>query len=219
MRVLHKFLVIVFLMSLGIETYAQSLAVKGGLNLSSLLLKDNAGIYSEDYYNRIGFHVGGMVEYPLSENIVFETGLVIATKGFWAEENLAGTNYKQKFNLLYLDIPATAKIYFGSGDAKSFINIGAYLGYGLSGKNKGEITNRGITTSETIDIEWGSDEDDVLKPLDFGFMGGLGIEVNSTILSVFYQLGLANILSYEANGTQIKNRVLGVSLGYKLGGK
>lgn len=226
MRILQKTLVVIFLMSLGMETYAQSITLKGGANFSSMLLKDEFDTYSDDdaYKTKIGFHAGLSAEFPVSENIVFETGLLFASKGFAGKEevNVSGNtiDYKQTLNLLYLDIPATAKIYVGEGNSKPFLNIGAYLGYGLSGKNTEEVTIGGETTIESIDVEWGNDDEEhFLKPLDFGLMAGAGVELNSIVINIFYQLGLANISTYTEDDSQIKNRVLGVSVGYKLGGK
>ena len=70
------------------------------------------------------------------------------------------------------------------------------------------------------DVEWGSDkEKDDLKRLDFGLTMGGGVEINSIQIGLTYALGLANISSYTDYGTKINNRVLGLSVGYKFGGK
>jgi len=66
---------------------------------------------------------------------------------------------------------------------------------------------------------WGSGEYDFLKRLDFGLTGGAGIEINFIQIDLSYGLGLANISSYTNDGDKINNRVLGIFLGYKFGGK
>ncbi|MGB0931889.1 MAG: outer membrane beta-barrel protein, partial [Chitinophagales bacterium] len=112
----------------------------------------------------------------------------------------------------------TAKVYIDLQDYKPFVSLGGYLGYGLSGKIKLQETVGGETTTETESIEWGNDENEaLLKPFDFGLMVGAGVELNSIVVNIFYQLGLANIATYTDDDSKIKNRVLGVSLGYKLG--
>ena len=71
--------------------------------------------------------------------------------------------------------------------------------------------------TETEDVEIGSADTDNIKPFDFGLQAGAGIEFNSFQVGVSYGLGLANISSYTDNGSKISNRVLGISLGYRLG--
>ncbi len=198
--------------------------LKGGLNLSNMLIKDDDETYSDDFKMKPGFHVGAMAEFPLSEIFSFETGLFLSTKGYKIseEETLMGETLKMetKANLLYLDIPLTAKATFDLGGAKIYGVFGPYVGMGLSGKGKEEVTYDGETETEEEDVEWGSDkEKDDLKRLDFGLTMGGGVEINSIQIGLTYALGLANISSYTDYGTKINNRVLGLSVGYKFGGK
>ena len=87
-------------------------------------------------------------------------------------------------------------------------------------KLKAEFTYGGESDSEEEDVEWGSDEEnDDLKRLDFGLTMGAGVEISSIQIGLTYGLGLANISSYNDNGNKINNRVLGISVGYKFGGK
>ena len=91
--------------------------------------------------------------------------------------------------------------------------FGPYVGIGLSGKMKGEVSIDGETTSQEIDIEWGSDIDSDFKRMDFGLIVGTGVELNSIQIGLNYSLGLANIL--PQNNVKFRNRVLGISFGYK----
>jgi outer membrane protein W len=96
--------------------------------------------------------------------------------------------------------------------------FGPYVGIGLSGKMKGEVSIDGETTSQEIDIEWGSDiASSDLKRMDFGLIIGAGVELNSIQIGLNYSLGLANI-SPQTN-VKIRNRVLGISVGYRFGKK
>jgi len=82
-----------------------------------------------------------------------------------------------------------------------------------------ELEYDGEVVSKEEDVRWGSDEEADLKKMDFGLTVGAGIELNSLQMGLTYSLGLANISPYSENGYKISNRVLGISIGYKFGGK
>jgi len=206
------------------ESSAQSFGLKGGLNLSNMLDKDDDETYSDDYKMKPGFHIGATAEFPFSDMFSFETGLLLSTKGFKVsdEETLGGDTYgfEGKLNLIYLDIPLTAKASFDLGGAKLYGLFGPYVGIGLSGKTKLEFTFDGETEKEEEDIEWGSDEEKSdLKRLDFGLTMGAGVEMSSIQIGLTYNLGLANLSPNTENGFKISNRVIGISVGYKFGGE
>ncbi|WP_430931188.1 porin family protein [Saccharicrinis sp. 156] len=207
---------------LSFQTYAQTFGIKGGLNLSNVLAKDDDDTYSDDFKMNPGFHIGPTVEFPLNEMVSFESGLLLSTKGFKSSEketDMGDTwEYEVKLNAVYIDIPLTAKTTFDVGGAKIYGIFGPYVGIGLSGKEKEEYTQDGETETYEADIEWGNDEDeDHLKRLDYGLTAGAGIIVNNIQLGLSYDLGLANISAYTGDGTKIKNKVLRFSVGYMFG--
>jgi len=59
-----------------------SYIVKGGFNLSNVFVKDNDGTYTDDLKSKPGFNIGITAELPISEKVLFETGLLLSTKGF-----------------------------------------------------------------------------------------------------------------------------------------
>ena len=215
-----KLLVLVIVFSMAKETFAQSFWIKGGLNLSNILEKDNDDTYSEDYKMKPGFHFGATAEFPLNEMFSFETGLLLSTKGTKMSEDEDDYSMESKVNLYYLDIPLNAKASYDIGGAKLFGTFGPYIGMGLSGKSKYEVTYDGETETEEETLEWGSDEDnDDVKRFDFGLAVGAGVEIKSFQIGLNYSFGLANISPDSNDGYKINNRVLGISVGYKLGGK
>lgn len=219
---LKKNLSLIVLLIITTASYAQIFGVKAGLNLSTMLLKDNDGNYSDDFKMNPGFHVGVTGEFPLTEMFSFETGLFLSTKGLKTTQVDVAlgvtTETKAKMNLLYLDIPLTAKASFDIGSTKIYGVLGPYLGMGLSGKNKYEITEVGETRTGENNISWGSGENDY-KRLDFGLTAGTGVEIKSIQIGMFYSLGLANISHHSENGSEFSNRVLGISVGYKFARK
>ena len=217
MKNVVKLFVVVIALMMTTELFAQNFGIKAGLNLSKMIAKDDDGIARDDYYKmKPGFHIGATAEFPFSDMLSFETGLLLSTKGYRVSEETLET----KLNLLYLDIPLSAKASFDLGEAKIYGVFGPYLGFGLSGKSNYEETIGGVLYSEEGDVEWGSDENESdLKRLDFGLTMGAGVEINSIQIGLTYGLGLADILSYNYGGAELNNRVLGISVGYKFGGQ
>jgi hypothetical protein len=215
-----KLILIVVVLTMTTESFAQKFGIKAGLNLSNVLIKDNYDTYSDNLKMHPGFHIGATAEFPFSEMMSFETGLLLTTKGYKYNESEADYEYSEKASAYYLDIPITAKASFNVGGPKIYGLLGPYVGIGLTGKYKSEGNYYGQTFSETEDIKWGSDPDvDHLKRLDFGLLGGVGAEISSFKVELTYGLGLANISSYTEDGTTLKNRVLSLSVGYIFGGK
>lgn len=223
MKIMLKLIYGVMLVALTLPTLAQSFGIKGGLNLANMIVKDDDGTMSDDFKMNPGYLVGLTAEIPVAETASFETGLFLSTKGFKMneEETFNGSTYtfKSKANLLYLDIPLLAKAYFDAGPSKIYGAFGPYLGYGLSGKIKSEVTGGGETETDEEDVDWGSGEDNELKRLDYGLMAGVGIEVSSLQIGLNYSLGLANIASTTENGSKANNRVLSITVAYKLNSK
>lgn len=221
MKNLIKLLILVFAFSAATETIAQTFGVKAGLNLSNMLVKDDDDTYSDDFKMKPGFHVGVTAEFPFSDMVSFETGLLLSTKGYKIseEESIMGETLKfeGKANLLYIDIPLTAKATFDVGGAKLYGTFGPYLGFGLSGKYKSEVSGGGESETEEEDVKWGSGDDDDLKRLDFGLTIGAGLALNAIEVGVSYNLGLANVSPYSDGGYKENHRVIGVSVAYKFG--
>jgi len=211
MKTTTKFLLIIMISMLSIQSYAQSFGVKGGLSLANMLVEDEDETYSDEFSMKPGFHIGGVFDYSLSDFLSIETGLLLNNKGFKLEED----DYTMKYNLFYLDIPITLKASYDLSDNLAMYgDIGPYLGLGLSGKVKGEYDGE---TDET-DIEWGNNEDeDDLKRFEFGATFGGGVEIGAIQVGISYDLGLANISSYTDYGVAFKNRVLKFSVGYIFG--
>jgi hypothetical protein len=193
------------------QTFAQKFGIQAGLNLATMLSKDDEFTYSEemDYKMIPGFNAGVTFEMGLGDLIAVEVGLIADSKGFKIEEGDAS----MKVSALYADIPILVKVGPSFGPIKVFGAAGPYVGIGLTGKYKLEYEGE----SETEDIEWGSGEDADVKRLDFGAKFGVGAEVSGLTFGVYYALGLANIAADTEGGYMDKNRVLSISVGYKFG--
>ncbi len=220
MKNFTSFFVVLMATLFCLQLHAQTFGVRAGLSMANMLIKDDDGTYSDDNKMNPGFHIGPTMEVPVNDRISFETGLLLSTKGFKVseEESFMGEtyDYTEKINLYYLDIPLTAIGTFDVGGAKIYGAFGPYIGIGLSGKSVYEETYDGETESEEEDIKFGSDEEeDDLKRLDYGLTAGAGVEINSILIGVSYDFGLANVAAYTGEGTTASHRVLKFSLGYK----
>lgn len=204
------------------QAYSQNIGIKAGLNLADMLAKDDDGSYTDDSKMLIGFHAGAVVEITISELISIEPGLLISSKGIKMveEDTYMGETYKytNQMSLYYLDIPINLKIGFDAGSARIFGLVGPYIGVGLSGKTKWTYEGGGESETDTEAVEWGTDPDDHdLKRPDAGVTFGAGALFGAIEISVSYGLGLLNISSYTDEGATLKNRVLGISLAYRIG--
>lgn len=221
MKNLMRLFLLLVALNMATEGFTQSFRVKAGLNLSNMLMKSSDELVSDNYKMNIGFNAGITAEFPISGVFSFEPGLFISTKGFHESTNVTvdgvAVESKSKINLLYIDIPLTAKATFDVGNYQVFGVFGPYIGMGLSGKNKTEVTSMGATTNDDMDIEWGEGDDKDLKRLDAGLIFGAGVERSAYQLGITYGLGLANIAAFNTDTFQVKNRVLAITVGYKLG--
>jgi len=179
------------------------IGVKAGLNLANINGKDAGSPKINPSYN-----VGGFAEFGVTDNFALEAGLALSGKGAKeTEENMTVT-----LSPLYLEIPINANLKIDLGAAKLLIFAGPYVGIGVGGKIKAEEGSQ----SASQDITYGSDDASMLKRIDVGLNFGAGIEISKIQIRAQYGLGLTNIAS---DGSDVKNAVIGISVGYMFGGK
>lgn len=225
MKNVTKLLIVALFFIWGAKSFAQPIfGIKAGLNMATMLEKDDDDTYSDDYKSLMGFHAGVTAEFPVNDMFAFETGLFVSNKGVKYEETMSEdgitVDVTAKVALMYIDIPLTGKVYFDMGGAKIYGLLGPYVGMGLSGKLKGEGEANGVSVDFSTDVEWGSDEEtDMFKRLDYGLAVGAGVQVKSIEVGLGYNMGLANISTYSENGYKANNRVLALSVAYKFGKK
>lgn len=210
-----KLFTVTLLLAISFSAYSQIIRVKGGANLANFVEKDNDINYTEDYKLKPGFHLGPTVEFPLTDMINFETGLLLSSKGYKYEESETDYEYKEKLKMLYIDIPLTAKAYFDANDLRFFGFAGPQLGLALNGSVCVESTDGSDTYEEEFDIDFGNDENtDHLKKMEIGAIIGVGVEINALQISIHYNPGLINISSNTNNGQTARNNVIGISASY-----
>lgn len=163
--------------------------VKAGVNLSTL----GADLKESKYVFR--YQAGITADIALCENLYLMTGLDFQAKG----AKLDGV----KYNPMYLQLPVTVGYKFDLGyNTRLVLNAGPYLAYGIGGKTKGgEAGSRKLF------------KDDIFTRLDYGVIGGVGIELDMFTVSAGYDLGLGNIS--DVAGTKARNRNVYLTVGVK----
>lgn len=216
MKNITTYTAIVLLSMISLKTNAQQFGIKAGFNLASMNISGVDEL--SDSKMHTGFHFGGIVDFPINDFLSLETGLLFSTKGFNMEIEEDGLTLTTKINLNYLEIPVLLKGKKEIGtDTYLFGNVGPYFAFGLSGKVKSTFSFQGESETEEEKVEWGNDDESDLKRFDMGLSFGAGVQYNSILLGLSYDLGLSNILAYQEDGAGMKNRVFKISVGYLIG--
>jgi len=216
------FLISLVLFSSGICN-SQSFQIKAGLNYSYLRNFDQYQSYNDGLMPKIGFHLGGCVEFPLTNHFSIAPGLLFSNIG--EKQKYVGVlsePFTKKIditNLYYLDLPINGKLSFNISKSRFFVSAGPYVGFGLFGKYNQKLTpSTDLNTKSNID--WGNDPyNNEFRRLDYGINAAVGLNRKSYSLNIFYSYGIADIQAFDANKSRTKNRVLGISLGYSLNKK
>ncbi len=161
--------------------------IRGGINLANVALTGlELDPDTKIEVNPIAaFHLGGIVEFDVVDNIALQSGLLFMGKGskivdtyeFLGEKDV----YFYKYTPLYLQVPINV-LY----DSESFFfGAGPYFALGISGKETDELSIK-------EDISFGSTEEDDWTPLDYGFGAQGGIKINGIRVGFNFDLGLSN---------------------------
>jgi hypothetical protein len=203
MRNYLKSILAIFLMFAFTDMYAQ---IKSGytigLNLSTMTMK-TSGISLEPE-TLTGVHFGEVFEISLNGNFTLQPGLIFSAKGSIYKIDTA------EFSLspIYVEIPVIAVYSFGSDAIKISLFAGPYFACGIGGKmESGE------------NISFGSGENNDLKPFDVGLNFGAGINIKGFQISAQYGLGLANLSPMTSVDSEMKNKVIGISVTSLFAGK
>jgi len=216
-KVFRFLIILVLIIQYGLSN-AQNFGIKGGLNLATMLSKDNDRRYSDNFSTNSGIHFGLTYEFPLNEIVSIAPEVLLTNKGMKYDLTEADTKTTSVMKLYYIDLPVTMKARWNwNNDMKIFGATGPYLGTGVSGTSQTTTIFQGDRTCEKKDVEWGSNEDDDLKRLDWGWTFAGGIQVEDVELGLSYDVGFANISAYRENGNIARNRVVKVSIAYQFG--
>lgn len=189
------------------------LGAKAGVNFASI-----GGDGSDDFDGRTSFHLGALVEIPISDKFSVQPEILYSSQGVQADESdtfMGQTiSYEYKRKLDYINIPIMAKYYVIEGLS---IEAGPQFGILVSAKDELEISGGDNSGSSDEDIK------EYLNTLDIGFGLGAAYRLNNGIFfSARYVLGITDIIKDQdsdfGDGDFEKfkqhNNVIQLSLGY-----
>jgi hypothetical protein len=170
-----------------------------GMNLSTMTLKSNGVNY--DMETPVGFHFGGFFEMPVADNFALRSALLFSAKG----ANYEIDSLEISLSPIYIEVPVNALYSFGSDVVKMTLFAGPYFACGIGGYKI-------VSGGSLQDIHYGSGGNDDLRQLDIGVNLGAGINLRGFLISVQYGIGLANISPETTFDTEMKNKVIGISI-------
>lgn len=158
-----------------------------------------------------GFHLGGIAEYNLTENITGQAGIYLSRKGAKIVETdrFFGDGYQYKVLLTYVQVPVHV-LYNGD---KFFVGGGPYLAFATSGK------------FDYFDYEerfsFGSTNLDHWKAMDIGVGVQAGTNVGPVRIGAAYDFSVSNNIpknsNYWVESGQIRNSVINLFAVYLFG--
>jgi opacity protein-like surface antigen len=195
----------VLLIILGLAlTYGLNAQVRFGVKLGGTLSKLYAESDGETESSdpKIGFKIGGLLEYSFSPSFALQPELLYVGNGGKYKDDDADVS----FNFHNLQLPINLKYKVGTDNLKFYATAGPYLGYIVAAKLKS-----GSVSVDLFDEEL--EEAVPLKRLDYGIGAGLGIEISSKyIVGVGYKYGLANLADVDEGS--MKTGTFSLSIGY-----
>jgi len=198
MRIKKKFLV-AFFITISVIINAQSVGVKGGLNLSTVSTNSVSG----DISLKPGFNFSVFYEHELIDMLSIRPGLGFEQKGYITEQY----DIERKLNINYLQMDVDILITMPESNIPVYFILGPYIDYAVSGTYK--------FSSTSYDIDFDNSNYD---PNDFGFSFGVGYKFDYSEYKFFtelkYDIGIPDIL--DGSG-YIRNQNLELSLGVIIG--
>lgn len=180
--------------------------VKAGLNINNLNVDPELDPPKPE--SRLGFHLGGFVQFSIADNIMVQPELTISTQGTNDED----PGDKERVKLTYLNLTGTFK--YSLTNNFNF-TLGPQLGFLVGGEFEEEDKQDGSKKSyDAGDVYSGTD---LLLGLGVGYTleSGLGVDIR-------YNLGLTDNnddpaqLGFYDPIQDIKSRVFQISVSYVL---
>ena len=210
---MKKYLILAFFLMLGFESLAQN---KIGIKIAPALSFTRASTNSDTLDissdgSGVRFIGGSYFDFIIDENYYFSTGLFYGTKraGFTLTNLNTQQIIKESYNLQYLQIPLTLKLY--TNEVK--LDTRVYVQFGLQGEIL--VDSKENRKGHFVIEDFRTFDSSVLIGTGFEFRAGL-----NTILSagLSYSRGLIDSVSDEINTDRdlmIKNDMLSLDIGVK----
>ncbi|MES2864365.1 MAG: porin family protein [Bacteroidota bacterium] len=164
--------------------------IKGGLNYSTV----TKGDFEEGLDPRTSFHLGVFGEIPLAGQVLYlQPEMLYSRQGFESNYEFLGVNYKDEYQIDYINVPVLLKI--RAGNVLSF-EAGPQFGLKISEKivsNDSEVERNDINEFDTA------------------LAAGVSLNFNEFFISGRYTYSFNEIIE-DSNS---KNSVFQIGLGFK----
>lgn len=205
------------LSTLSLHAQEVRLGAKAGVNFASM-----GGDNTEPYKGLTAYHIGALVEIPLSERIAVQPEVLYSAQGSKFEYNQrirdADVTTSTKNKLGYINIPIMAKYYIINGLS---VEAGPQIGFLVSANSESELKLHGDidpTIANEIKQKFSSEEQDIsdrTKSIDFGVALGTSYRFDMGVfVGARYTLGLSNINDISGYEAKNQNNVFQLSAGY-----
>ena len=170
----------------GESSISPKFGIKAGVNLANLYVDD-----IEDENMKVGLNAGFIAKIPLVKGLSIQPELLYSSKGAkLSYNNLLLGRGEYRFNLNYVELPLLAVINVAQ---KLNIHAGGYASY-LAGVNVKDMEDDGTVTGVTsLDAE-------NFNRIDYGLVGGLGIDVQNFSIGARYNYGLREVGKSDEGG-------------------
>jgi len=221
------------------------IGITAGVNLSTFSIGREGMDQTAEYGKGFGFQGGPAFAIPLSKIFYFQPGLMFIQKGMKDEtisydydyNNGVRTNekYERTYTITanYIEVPLLFSVKSPVTEGVAIrINAGPYMAYAIGdGSQKTERKRNGEKTSESEKLfKEDCDEDDYddsyycseFGRLDWGLSIGGGVQFSNIYVGIFYDYGLADLLTIRTNDEyyddrnkeKIATRSMGINIGY-----
>ena len=203
---IFKKLIFATLLLVGSKTsFGQEISIRGGINLSQMLLTIDGEEAIANPRLIPGFLLGPVVEFQINNIISIESGLNYTTKGLkYIIDQTIEWKSLARMNIAYLDIPLSIKASLPFRDIIIFGKGGGYIAEVLFGDilTKQDINGVYGTWQKIV---WGN-QDDAFRRFDYGLSLGFGLKYKCIQLGCNYGIGLANIAGANRMHFKAHNR-------------
>ena len=165
--------------------------------------------------SKLGFTIGGVLEYPLNDNLNLRSGLSITQKGAEFNIDLLGLKIESSTNLLYLTIPVLAQYKLNSAGNTPYglggLDIGILMSANSESKTTGELFGLNFDSDTTFSIKDSLSSTDIAFNIGAGYMMERGY--SKIYVEILYSLGLLNIDTVDDN-VAVKTKGIIIGVGY-----
>ena len=183
-----------------------------GITSSNMSVDPDSG---DSFDSKLGFTIGGVIEYPINDNLNLRSGLSITQKGSEFNADILVLKLESSTNLLYLTIPVLAQYKLNSAGNTPYglggLDIGILMSANSESKTTGELFGLNFDSDTTFSIKDSLSSTDIAFNIGAGYMMERGY--SKIYVEILYSLGLLNIDTVDDN-VAVKTKGIIIGVGY-----